>query len=103
MFLLFLLSCAELESQLLAAEENKFNVSNSSSNSYPFAQPTTSNVSSGDEILCPICFKQFRKKYNMERHMFIHDTNPQFQCGICGKKFFIKDRLSMHMNVTHKK
>ena len=46
---------------------------------------------------CTICHKEFARKYNLERHLMIHQANRCYICEICGKT--IRGAISLHQKV----
>ncbi|XP_021704441.1 zinc finger protein 420 isoform X2 [Aedes aegypti] len=49
---------------------------------------------------CPICSKEFPKKYHLNRHMRCHLSSPQFVCELCNTGFTRREHLYRHMK-TH--
>lgn len=47
---------------------------------------------------CTICNKEFARKYNLERHLMIHQASRCYICEICGKT--IRGAISLHQK-TH--
>merc|ERR1719228_2402641 len=49
---------------------------------------------------CAICSKTFLKNADLEKHMSDYDATRDFECAVCGKKFFLdwrrKKRAQMH-------
>ncbi|XP_062562946.1 zinc finger protein 420-like [Armigeres subalbatus] len=49
---------------------------------------------------CPICLKEFPRKYHLNRHMRCHVDTPQFVCELCNTSFTRREHLHRHMK-TH--
>ena len=54
-----------------------------------------------DHLTCTICFKKFKKTYNLKQHLLIHTNDKPFKCDTCGKAFVQKSNLTKH-HLTHK-
>ena len=53
---------------------------------------------------CNICFKEFKRKGSLDRHMIgVHkkDESSVFKCSICLKEFKQKSHLKTHMKNVH--
>lgn len=50
---------------------------------------------------CLSCEKLYESKPAFLRHIHKHDENPKHICSICGKSFYRKDHLKLHLK-THK-
>lgn len=46
---------------------------------------------------CPICFKTFTSRSNMDRHFRLHTGQRPYDCNMCQRSFTRKDHLSTHM------
>jgi len=56
------------------------------------------NTRSDSKAACPICNKVFSSVHTMIRHKTsIHDRQVRYECNICGRCFFRKDKLTSHM------
>ncbi|KAK6624918.1 hypothetical protein RUM44_011782 [Polyplax serrata] len=61
-----------------------------------------------DRFPCEICGREFNKKQNLRRHIYLlHDekrvlTEPIFKCQICTKCFREKKNLKRHYKMVHK-
>lgn len=52
--------------------------------------------------VCGICFKQYRYKRGLKRHLlFICNRPPQFKCPVCFKKCSLKHNLKSHIIFCH--
>lgn len=52
--------------------------------------------------ICGICFKRYRYKRGLKRHLlFICNKPPQFKCPICFKKCSLKHNLKSHVIFCH--
>jgi len=49
-----------------------------------------------DHLTCTICFKKFKKTYNLKQHLLIHTNEKPFKCELCDKKFVQKANLTKH-------
>ncbi|XP_068423205.1 zinc finger protein ZFP2-like [Clinocottus analis] len=59
-----------------------------------------SRCSAGEKPFgCSECWKRFRTKGNLKKHMFIHTRKKPFNNSVCRKIFVRKARLSQHMPV----
>lgn len=54
---------------------------------------------------CDVCNKIFYRRYNLERHVKIHNKNQQqkseFQCHSCGLLFKKKFNMERHIIINH--
>ena len=50
---------------------------------------------------CPKCFKLFYSNAQLQAHEAKHDGTPGFFCDHCGKAFYRKDRLTIHVRDVH--
>lgn len=50
---------------------------------------------------CRICFSWFKYKHNLTAHALIHNMDAQFQCDLCTKKFYRRDKLIEHKKKWH--
>lgn len=61
-----------------------------------------------DRFPCEVCGREFNKKQNLRRHMYLlHDekrilSDPIFKCQICTKCFREKKNLKRHYKMVHK-
>lgn len=51
------------------------------------------------EFQCHLCYKQFSRKYYLNRHVKNHDKKPSTICYICGKT--LKSPINLHMKAVH--
>ena len=49
------------------------------------------------DFACTVCNKKFSYKWNLQRHMQVHNTEKKFSCEVCGKKFRHKGNVKIHM------
>lgn len=49
------------------------------------------------EFQCKLCQKTFSYKWNLQRHMKVHEPDKKFSCEVCGKKFRHKGNVKIHM------
>lgn len=49
------------------------------------------------ECAVPGCKKAFRRKEHLTRHLKSHDTEPQYACHICGRRYARSDVLKRHV------
>ncbi|KAI0402341.1 hypothetical protein F4802DRAFT_617868 [Xylaria palmicola] len=49
------------------------------------------------ECAFPGCRKVFRRKEHLTRHLKSHDTQPQYVCHICGRRYARSDVLKRHV------
>lgn len=49
------------------------------------------------EFECKLCHKTFSYKWNLQRHMKVHEPEKKFSCEVCGKKFRHKGNVKIHM------
>jgi len=53
---------------------------------------------------CPLCFKNFFSKQDMQRHYnTVHAKKTEFKCPTCGKEFGRKSNLDRHVRTVHEK
>lgn len=58
----------------------------------------------GVKFNCTICFKEFKRKGSLDRHMTgVHKTESSavFKCAVCLKEFKQKSHLKTHMKNVH--
>ena len=53
-----------------------------------------------DKVQCPICEKWSSGKYNLKRHMMIHEGQYRYKCQHCDRGFATKMRQLEHLT-TH--
>lgn len=46
---------------------------------------------------CQYCGKEFRKRWNLESHLLVHQQKLSFPCGDCERSFIRKSDLKRHM------
>ena len=49
---------------------------------------------------CQLCHRSYSTKYNLNKHMKVHDDSKAFKCDVCLKKFDQKLKLTQHYR-TH--
>ena len=52
-----------------------------------------------DKLSCKVCFKKFKKKYDLQQHLLIHTGENPFKCDICDKGFKQKSNLKRHARI----
>ena len=52
-------------------------------------------------FMCVCCCKQFSRKSDWKRHMYIHVGSKPFQCNSCTMSFLVKDALTKHTDRVH--
>ncbi|XP_065645047.1 zinc finger protein 567 [Hydra vulgaris] len=55
---------------------------------------------SNQQFVCRYCSKKFNDKYNMRKHVLIHVGEKRHKCSFCDKAFLRKDHLRSHLH-TH--
>ncbi|XP_021377008.1 zinc finger protein 184-like, partial [Mizuhopecten yessoensis] len=55
--------------------------------------------SSPKPLKCKHCSKTFRRRFNLSRHMLIHEGNGPYQCDICNKNCQSRGDLVKHLTV----
>lgn len=57
----------------------------------------------GKRFDCNICFKQFKRKGSLDRHIAgVHNKDSSvFKCAVCFKEFKQKSHLKTHMKNVH--
>ena len=53
--------------------------------------------------ICFICYKTFRDKFNLKRHIRYHTGEKPFKCPICRRGFTEKASMQKHYVVIHQK
>jgi hypothetical protein len=51
------------------------------------------------EFECDHCGKIFKKRYNLQSHLAIHNTSRDFECETCGKDFARRSDLDRHSGI----
>lgn len=73
-------------------------VNNNQTNSFQ----TVSQQSRGRVHPCNICWKTFREKANLKRHLQVHSINRRkYECPDCNKTFSWKDNYIRHTKTSH--
>ena len=49
---------------------------------------------------CQVCHRSYSNKYNLNKHMKVHDDSKAFKCDVCLKAFPSKSHLETHYR-TH--
>lgn len=52
-----------------------------------------------EDFVCEICHKQFSKKFNVKRHMLIHNGVKPYSCNICNAAFTQNGSLLRHIRI----
>ncbi|KAI1179603.1 hypothetical protein F4777DRAFT_574908 [Nemania sp. FL0916] len=60
-------------------------------------ESSTTAISRGFECTVPDCGKVFRRKEHLTRHLKSHDTELQYECHICGRRYARSDVLKRHV------
>ncbi|XP_052760479.1 zinc finger protein OZF-like [Mya arenaria] len=47
-------------------------------------------------VVCRLCNKVYKTKYDLQRHMKTHESDKSFVCKICKKEFKVKSYLLQH-------
>ncbi|XP_075749889.1 uncharacterized protein LOC119172421 isoform X4 [Rhipicephalus microplus] len=42
---------------------------------------------SGNENKCNLCHKEFRRKYDLKRHLMMHSSEKKYKCSLCDLRF----------------
>uniref|UniRef100_A0A3B4AD56 C2H2-type domain-containing protein n=1 Tax=Periophthalmus magnuspinnatus TaxID=409849 RepID=A0A3B4AD56_9GOBI len=50
---------------------------------------------------CSQCGKEYRRKCDLNRHMFVHSEEKPFSCSVCDKGFSSKYDLNRHLRRVH--
>ena len=55
------------------------------------------------QLTCHICYRQFKQKGHLKRHVEGFHTNPgqSYDCKMCGRKFKWERNLIAHMRKSH--
>lgn len=61
-----------------------------------------SRLTKGNTYGCAICWKKFRRKSDLTRHLCIHLDIRPYRCNTCSRNFVQKGSLKIHMQ-THEK
>lgn len=59
-----------------------------------------SRIRTNGHAICVICHREFRKRYDLLRHLCIHLDLRPYRCKICAKRFVQKGAAMVHMK-TH--
>lgn len=62
-------------------------------------QKSKSHTDTDKKFQCDKCGKKFKERFNVNKHMKIHNGEKNCVCKICGKGFLFKSDLSIHMRV----
>ena len=55
-------------------------------------------------LVCEQCGKSFSgdyRKYNLKKHLKIHETGCEFSCPVCGRPFNQKSSMKRHLYTIH--
>ena len=73
----------------------------------PFANITESNAYLSQakfalekKFVCPVCGLRYKYKYDLQRHIGIHDSK-KYPCPICNKDFSLPKYVQHHMLAVH--
>jgi C2H2-type zinc finger/Zinc finger, C2H2 type len=62
----------------------------------------TASLAQQNPFQCPICFKTFSRKDNLQRHVeSVHEKKTRFICCHCPKAFYKKQNLQEHITQCH--
>lgn len=67
----------------------------------PKQQTTTTDKPTETYFECNTCEKRFRHRYNLVRHLSVHNNLRPFSCHICGKDFPRSSGLGRHIKEHH--
>eukprot|EP00190_Bangiopsis_sp_CCMP1999_P004787 CAMPEP_0198731158 /NCGR_PEP_ID=MMETSP1475-20131203/28435_1 /TAXON_ID= ORGANISM="Unidentified sp., Strain CCMP1999" /NCGR_SAMPLE_ID=MMETSP1475 /ASSEMBLY_ACC=CAM_ASM_001111 /LENGTH=397 /DNA_ID=CAMNT_0044494085 /DNA_START=10 /DNA_END=1203 /DNA_ORIENTATION=+ len=60
------------------------------------------SASTGRQIVCGVCNVEFRRNYDLKRHMVsVHEKRKDYVCSLCKKGFSQTGHLNEHIRVTH--
>lgn len=75
---------------------------NNNHNNQTSSFQTVSQQSRGRVHPCNICWKTFREKANLKRHLQVHSINRRkYECPDCNKTFSWKDNYIRHTKTSH--
>ena len=64
--------------------------------------PGLRDLEAGVRCSCPNCFRTFKNKYSLARHLFSHELVKRHVCEVCSKAFSLKQYLTEHKTVHSK-
>ena len=61
------------------------------------AQLLPEEFSNSKKHVCPMCGKNFARRWDLENHVRIHTGAKPYKCEICDRRFNVKSNLRAHM------
>lgn len=52
-------------------------------------------------FLCHVCSNAFSTQKNLTSHLYKHNKKYDYECDLCGQKFYRKDRVKRHLERSH--